>query len=75
MYLPYLYQRPVLSSGRKLTKEYVLWTITLATDAEEEKRTRVQDSRATERTVQFLFWTRPHLHQDTQRGDGLASRV
>ncbi|KAH0285968.1 hypothetical protein M436DRAFT_66777 [Aureobasidium namibiae CBS 147.97] len=37
VYLPYLYQRPVLSSGRKLTKEYALLTITLATDAEEKR--------------------------------------
>jgi hypothetical protein len=34
MYLPYLYQRPVLSSGRKLTKELLLH-ITLATGRRE----------------------------------------
>jgi hypothetical protein len=43
MYLPYLYQRPWLSSGRKLTKEYAFYTITLATrEARREKKTRVQ---------------------------------
>lgn len=36
MYLPYLYQRPVLSSGRKLTKESSL-DIDLATASDGEK--------------------------------------
>ena len=40
---------------------------------EEKKKQGFKDSRATEPIVQFLVWTRPHLQQDTQRGDGLVS--
>ena len=45
MYLPYLYQRPVLSSGRKLTKEYAgiaTRQLLLRHEDRREKETRVQ---------------------------------
>jgi len=59
MYLPYLYQRPVLSSGRKLTKEYALWTITLATDAEEKREQGFKI--AGPLNTQFSFCSGPDL--------------
>jgi hypothetical protein len=54
MYLPYLYQRPVLSSGRKLTKEYAFYTITLATlrrGRQKRNRNKGSDSSATKPIV------------------------
>lgn len=58
MYLPYLYQRPVLSSGRKLTKELcMLFSTThysgdwMKEDTAEEQGNKGLDSSATEPTV------------------------
>jgi hypothetical protein len=55
LYLPYLYQRPVLSSSRKLTKELLLH-ITLATEEMSQKSegSRVQiDSMAATVPIDF----------------------